>query len=123
MFDPPPVITSPGNLALAKKVIRSSNQHLTSRVVTVRDRFALGTGNKRMEIYLVSGGFHVDESLIFYFPSYGIVFEADVSDYYMDAKHFLNVAAQRNLRVQSIYSAHSFGVFTPKDWTSDEPGN
>ena len=117
------VVTSPGNVAFVKKILRAANPQLAPKLEIVNDRRVFGDGKSQLEIYRLEGGFHTFETLVAYFPAYGIVFEADVSDYHVDAKHFLDFAFRRNLKIEQIYRAHSFGPTTLADWESDEPGN
>ncbi|HZZ75166.1 MAG TPA: hypothetical protein VFE04_04530, partial [Puia sp.] len=61
--------------------------------------------------------------LFAYIPSSGIVFEADLSDYVLSAKHFLQFAEAKNLKIEKIYGSHNSGVSELKDFEIDDPAN
>ena len=111
------IVTTPGNISLAHIVAGNV------KIKSIHDSLVLGSGDSKVIIYAIKGDSHAQEILFAFIPSSEIVFEADLSDYILSAKHFLQFVDARNLKIKKIYGSHNSGVSELKDFEVDDPAN
>jgi len=122
----PIIVTTAGNVPLLQRITRAvlgTDTRSADRLLIVEDRLVLGTGDRRIEIYRITGDPHAAETLFFYFPANRTVFEADIGDYNQSAKRFLQFIEERRIPVARIYGAHNSAFTTPQHLENDEPSN
>ena len=111
------VVTTPGNIMLAHIVAGNA------KIKSINDSLVLGSGTNKLIIYSIKGDTHAQEILFAYIPSSAIVFEADLSDYVLSAKHFLQFVEAKNLKIEKVYGAHNSRFSELKDLEVDDPAN
>ena len=112
------VLTTEGNVDLVRRMIGA-----TARVETVADRRVLGEGDRRIEIWKVAGDPHAGDTLFAYLPGPRIAFEADITDYVLSAKHFLQFVEDRGLKIDRLYGAHNGAFAELWHLEDDDPSN
>ena len=90
---------------------------------TVADRRVLGEGDRRIEIWKVAGDPHAGDTLFAYLPGPRIAFEADITDYVLSAKHFLQFVEGRGLKIDRLYGAHNGASAELWELEDDDPSN
>jgi flavorubredoxin len=110
------IITTSGNRQLARQLAGNV------KVITISDSISIGRREKRLVIYKTSN-LHADEMLFAYLPEQGIIFEADITDYRLPAKQFLQYAEKRKLKITAIYGSHNSHFSTMADAEKDNPAN
>ena len=117
------VITTPGNLALARMTIRGAGISAEPRIQLVRDKLTLGSGAERIDAWVIRNDPHAEEMVFIHLPERNIAFEGDLVDYVPSSWNFLRFVNQHKLRIDRVYSSHSSRPHTLSEIQWEEPGN
>jgi hypothetical protein len=97
------VLTTPGNAALVREVLREVPG---AKVETLRGTRTFRCGPTPVEIRQIQG-LHADEMLFAWFPERRAALTADVTDYLVEEKRFLQNLERAGLSVETIHAVHS----------------
>ena len=109
------VLTTPGNVALVREVLRSVPG---AKVETLRGSRTFRGGPTPVEIRQLQG-LHADEMLFAWFPEQRAALTADVTDYLVEEKRFLQQLERAGLAVETIHAVHSARPATRADLEAD----
>ena len=109
------VLTSPGNVALVKEVLRDVPR---AKVEALRGPRVFGRGPTRVEIRQLEG-LHAKEMLVAWFPEQRAALTADVTDYLVEEKRFLQLLDREGLAVETIHAVHSARPTTRAELDAD----
>jgi hypothetical protein len=109
------VLTSRGNVTLVKEVLRNVPG---AKVEALRGPRVFDRGPSRLEIRQLKG-LHTEEMLIAWFPEQRAALTADVTDYLVEEKRFLQLLDKEGLAVETIHAVHSSGAATRAELDAD----
>jgi glyoxylase-like metal-dependent hydrolase (beta-lactamase superfamily II) len=109
------VLTSPGNVALVREVLRDVPG---AKVEALRAPRVFDRGPTRLEIRQLEG-LHVQEMLFAWFPERRAALTADVTDYLVEEKRFLQLLDREGLQVDTIHAVHSARRHTRAELDAD----
>jgi glyoxylase-like metal-dependent hydrolase (beta-lactamase superfamily II) len=120
------VVTTEGNVPLLRRImadVLKPKAAAEDRLQVLKDKLVLGSGDRRVEIYKITGDPHTAETLFFYFPANRNVFEGDIADYKQSSKRFLQFVEEKGLVIEKIYGVHNSQFATLPELENDEPSN
>lgn len=117
------IITTPGNAALARAVVRGSTPAVEPRIKLVTEKLTLGAGQERIDIWVIHNDPHAEAMIFVHLPGRGIAFDGDLSDYVSSAWGFLRFVRQRGLKIDRVYSSHSSRPLSLEEIQMEEPVN
>jgi hypothetical protein len=116
------ILTTPGTLGFARSILTAAGVSGLN-VESISDRRTLGTGDGRIDLWVIRNDPHAEEMLFAHLPARKIVFEGDLSDYVLTARHFRRFIEEKDLEVEKLYGAHSFSAYSLDDLQWEEPVN
>lgn len=117
------IITTPGNLALARETIRAAGVSIEPKIQLVQEKLTLGSGAERIDVWVIRNDPHAEEMIFIHLPGRGIAFEGDLVDYVPSAWNFLRFVGQKSLKIDRVFSSHSSRPHTLREIQWEEPGN
>ena len=112
------IVTTPANEALARRTAG-----VDARIEIVRDKKTFGSGDSRLDVWVIRNDPHAEEMLFVHFPQHRIAFEGDLSDYVMSARHFLRFIDRNALSIDRVFASHSSRPLTLIEIQWEDPGN
>ena len=109
------VLTSRGNAALVKEVLRDVPG---AKVEALRGPRVFDRGPTRLEIRQLEG-LHTAEMLVAWFPEQRAALTADVTDYLVEEKRFLQLLDKEGLAMETIHAVHSSRPATRAELDAD----